>query len=91
MKLLSAIGTFAAVASALPSNIDRRNEEIRSWEIYDTHPAFLAARQSSTTRNELQQGSASACPPVIFIFARGSTEGGNLVSLPFHPPPLSTL
>lgn len=40
----------------------------------------LAERQVSTTRNELESGSPSACPRVIFIFARASTEIGNMVS-----------
>ncbi|KAH6693613.1 cutinase-like protein [Plectosphaerella plurivora] len=37
----------------------------------------LKARQSST-RNDLERGSASSCPGVIFIFARASTEPGNM-------------
>ncbi|KAF2130033.1 carbohydrate esterase family 5 protein [Dothidotthia symphoricarpi CBS 119687] len=37
----------------------------------------LEARQSST-RTELELGSSSACPKAIFIFARGSTEAGNM-------------
>ncbi len=38
--------------------------------------AELEARQSNT-RNDLQNG--GTCPEAIFIFARGSTESGNLV------------
>ncbi|KAK0761957.1 hypothetical protein N5P37_004757 [Trichoderma harzianum] len=41
--------------------------------------ASLAERQLSTTRNELESGSSFACPRVIFIFARASTEIGNMV------------
>jgi cutinase len=40
----------------------------------------LEARQS-LTRNELTSGSSSSCPGVIFIFARGSTESGNMVGI----------
>jgi cutinase len=40
----------------------------------------LEARQSSATSNELETGSSAACPRTIFIFARGSTEAGNMVS-----------
>lgn len=37
---------------------------------------------SLITRNELEQGSSSKCPRVIFIFARASTEQGNMVCIP---------
>ncbi|KAH8724171.1 cutinase 1 [Phaeosphaeriaceae sp. PMI808] len=37
--------------------------------------------RESVSKTELESGSASACPKAIFIFARGSTEGGNLGSL----------
>jgi cutinase len=39
----------------------------------------LQARQS-TSRNELENGRAGSCPTAILIFARGSTEIGNMVS-----------
>jgi len=76
MKFLAAFATLAGLTSALPTAIDHA-EEIRSWELLETHTRLLEARQSSETRNELQAG--GACPPIIFIHARGSTEGGNLV------------
>lgn len=39
----------------------------------------LQARQLGSSRTELESGSSSACPKAILIFARGSTETGNLV------------
>jgi cutinase len=45
--------------------------------------ARLEARQSSTS-NELEDG---PCKEVFFIFARGSTETGNMVSISFSPSP----
>jgi len=40
--------------------------------------AVVEARQLSSTSNELENGSSANCPRVIFIFARGSTEPGNM-------------
>jgi cutinase len=52
-------------------------------------PLTVDKRQGRSTSNELTQGS---CKQVIFIWARGSTEGGNMASLipaislfTFHP------
>ncbi|KAG8169954.1 hypothetical protein KVR01_000699 [Diaporthe batatas] len=42
--------------------------------------ASLEVRQGGLTREELQSGSSSECPRVIFIFARASTELGNMAS-----------
>ena len=41
----------------------------------------LQARQLGLSSTELESGSSSACPKAILIFARGSTETGNLVRL----------
>lgn len=43
----------------------------------------LQTRQLGTSKSELESGSSSACPKAILIFARGSTELGNLVCFPF--------
>ncbi|KAF9693997.1 hypothetical protein EKO04_007732 [Ascochyta lentis] len=41
----------------------------------------LEVRQfGASTRNELEQGDSSSCPKAIFIFARASTETGNMGS-----------
>ncbi|KAF9766333.1 separase/separin [Fusarium sp. DS 682] len=60
---------LAATVSALPTGQDA---------------AALEARQllgGSITRNDLANGNSGSCPGVIFIFARGSTEAGNLGTL----------
>lgn len=44
-----------------------------------TYDNVVETRQVSSTRNELESGSSSSCPSVIFIFARASGEGGNMV------------
>ncbi|KAK3905157.1 cutinase [Staphylotrichum tortipilum] len=69
MKFLTLL-TTATLAAALPSTPAPAEDA----------PALLAARQTSSTRNDLEAGSASNCPRVIFIFARASTEVGNMGS-----------
>ncbi|KAM0246449.1 hypothetical protein ACHAP5_004764 [Fusarium lateritium] len=67
MKFSIAAAFMAATASALPA----------------AQESALEARQffGSNTRNDLTQGSSSSCPSVIFVYARGSTETGNLGTL----------
>ncbi|KAF4996511.1 hypothetical protein FGRMN_4465 [Fusarium graminum] len=66
MKFTTILSFFAATSAALPTST----------------LAELEVRQlGSATRNDLSNGASSACPPVIFIFARGSTESGNLGTL----------
>ena len=71
MKFFATISLFAGLGAALPTAL----------EIVPTAEGIEARQTSSDTRNELQTG--GTCPPVIFIFARGSTESGNLVFI--HP------
>jgi len=81
MKFLATIAALAGLTAALPAALNDHAEEIRSWDLLETYTRLgLEARQSGETRNELSS-STGACPRVIFIFARGSTEGGNLGSL----------
>lgn len=76
MKFL-AISLLASLAAASPI----ASPEPTEAQINDAHIEALAARQLlSGSKNELEQGSSSSCPKAIFIFARGTTELGNLVS-----------
>lgn len=46
-------------------------------------PPSLDSRQfGSSTRTDLEDGNASACPGSILIFARATGESGNIVSYP---------
>ncbi|KAJ4288299.1 separase/separin [Collariella sp. IMI 366227] len=69
MKFFATVSLLAGFAAALPTGL----------EIALTEESIKARQTSSDTRNELQNG--GTCPPVIFIFARGSTESGNLGTL----------
>lgn len=53
--------------------------------IPESEAVELQARQFGTSRTELESGSPSACPKAILIFARGSTETGNLVGSVLSP------
>ncbi|KAH7324294.1 cutinase [Stachybotrys elegans] len=66
MKFLNVVA-MVGLASALPAKVVQVEETVA-----------LEARQSATTRNELTNGSSSGCPRVIFIYARGTTESGNM-------------
>ncbi|KAI8300000.1 Cutinase 1 [Colletotrichum sp. SAR11_240] len=63
MKFFSVLSLAIALAAAAPVEVETG--------------VALETRQSST-RNELETGSSSACPKVIYIFARASTEPGNM-------------
>lgn len=72
MKFLAIVSLCAALVAAAP--IEGPVEVA-----VDASVADLEVRQTGLTRNELESGSSSACPRVIFIFARASTELGNMV------------
>ncbi|KAG9257588.1 cutinase [Emericellopsis atlantica] len=76
MKFLALTAALAAMAVALPIEDSFTAVEIRNADL-ELETVQLETRQS-TTRNDLQSGSASSCPDAILIFARGSTEPGNM-------------
>jgi hypothetical protein len=70
MKIFTILSILTAFAAASPIAIPAP----------DTVAVALDARQLlDSVRNELESGSSSACPRVIFIFARASGETGNMV------------
>jgi cutinase len=73
MKFFTTLVIAASVALSMP--VDNVPAAVVPRE--ETGISAVVARQSST-ENDLQSGSSSNCPEVIYIFARGSTEPGNL-------------
>lgn len=75
MKSVTILSLFASLVLSSPIAVPA------SAPADAPQPIILEARQSSATRNELESGSSAACPRTIFIFARGSTEAGNMGAL----------
>jgi hypothetical protein len=69
-SLLASLAAASPIAAPEPSNAEVEALVARE---------HLEARQLFGSRNELEQGSSSSCPKAILVFARGSTETGNLV------------
>lgn len=65
MKFFALTTLLVATASALPTSNSAQELEARQL--------------GRTTRNDLIDGNSASCADVIFIYARGSTETGNLV------------
>jgi hypothetical protein len=74
MKFPVTLALAAAFASAIP--IDAVSER-------DSHLLTARAYSGGDTSTQLDNGSSDACPKVILIFARASTESGNLVNIQF--------
>ncbi|EEY23076.1 cutinase [Verticillium alfalfae VaMs.102] len=74
MKFLSIVTVLVTLAVALPVEPAAEEAEVL---VSRNELAVLEARQSST-RSELESGSSSRCPRAILIYARGSTEPGNM-------------
>lgn len=66
MKLFT-LSLLITLAAASPLVIDGLENELEARQF-----------RSRSTRNDLEEGNAP-CPQAIFIFARASTEGGNMV------------
>ncbi|KAL1836386.1 hypothetical protein VTJ49DRAFT_5224 [Mycothermus thermophilus] len=62
--------SIASLAAALPTTSVSEGEHAEA--------ARIMARQLNTIRNDLERGNANDCPRAIFIFARGTTEPGNM-------------
>lgn len=74
MKLLTLLTLVSGLVSALPVEpIDPADHE----ELYTLEERELEAQFLS--RNELENGNTNSCPRAILIYARGSTEWGNMV------------
>jgi hypothetical protein len=73
MKSFTIISLLTSLAIASPIAVPA--------PVAEPEPLRLYTRQLGFTRNELETGSSSSCPKVIFIYARGSTEIGNMVSI----------
>jgi cutinase len=72
MKFFATLSLLAGLGAALPTAI----------EVVPAEEGIEARQLFGNTRNELQTG--GTCPQVIFIYARGSTESGNLVCIYSH-------
>lgn len=78
MKFFTA-SLFASLAAAAPfAAPEPTDAEIEALVARDA----LVIRQLGS-QNELEQGAAGSCPKAILVFARGTTEQGNLVSHEF--------
>lgn len=75
------VALFSLLAAAAPVPVPVPAPAPAAREI-QVAPEDLEARQFfATTQNELVTGTGP-CPKAIFIFARGSTEPGNMVCSP---------
>lgn len=76
-----AVALFTALAAASPIAIAiAEPEPVAVSNVIIVPEDTVEVRQlGSSTRNELETGTSAACPKAILIFARGSTETGNMV------------
>lgn len=74
MKFLSILALAGSLANALPVESAATGEMIE-W----ASEADARMTESLLVRTDLETGSSSKCPKAILIYARGSTEPGNMV------------
>lgn len=72
MKFISVLTLIAGLVSAVPVEVEVQALSEREVQAAEVQAQFLF-------RNELEDGNPSKCPKAILIFARGSTEPGNMV------------
>lgn len=70
MKSASVLSALVTLAVAIPAPVDVDNAAAAGT---------LQTRQSRLTRDELLESNGDDCGSAIFIYARGSTERGNMV------------
>lgn len=74
MKFFSILALTGSLAKALPVESAGTGDMIKFASEEDAR-----LMESFFVRNDLETGSSSECPNAIFIYARGSTEPGNMV------------
>jgi cutinase len=72
MRVANILCFLLAGASAMPTVSNQRG-------IVATRDVSLLEARDLLTRDDLEDGDPSNCPTAILIYARGSTEPGNLV------------
>ncbi|OTA99591.1 carbohydrate esterase family 5 protein [Hypoxylon sp. CI-4A] len=78
LTLLSFSATLAAFAAASPLTLNYSQDEIarlKGIQLSGASSGFQRRQSAGTTANEFLEG---GCKDVIFIFARGSTQDGNI-------------
>lgn len=72
MKFLPIVALLATISRALPLDAGANDASLGTRALFSS--------------DELLDGDAGSCPSVIFVYARGSLEFGNLVRLPMRLP-----
>lgn len=78
MKTLTLfLSIYAALTSALPVDVPA-TRDVQIARDLDLPETDLQGRTLNLIRNDLEDGTPSSCPSAILIYARGSTEPGNM-------------